>query len=150
MLIAVVCWLAILISFRTPRTCSTFSSFPSHSAVFIMRRWWSRARIFACKQPQQFSICMWNFQRIRLFLEWSRRISMTFDVLFMCALWGSFCRFPCGFAHPFLDFTTSGMFQRVWLVRWDESDSKQSGNERKSRSSHVDQKIAIVCTRRID
>jgi hypothetical protein len=64
----------------------------------MQRWWWSRARIFACKQPQQSSLCMWNFLQNRL-RRW-RGISITSDVLFMVCVARQF-RIPSGFAHPF-------------------------------------------------
>lgn len=56
-----------------------FSSLPI--SFFIMqRRWWIRARIFACKQPQQSRLCMWNFLRnLRGGGEESQRLLMFYS-----------------------------------------------------------------------
>lgn len=76
------------------------------------------------------------------------RISMAFDVLFMCAIWSSFLRFPGGFAHPFCSFYGHRDVSTfaVDAVRQVRLQTIRKRREIEEVQTHVDQKIPIVCT----
>lgn len=130
-----------------------FSFLSSHSPDFIMQRWWwSRARIFACKQQQQSRFACEIFDETRFFLnEVVKNLNGFRCFIHVCVMrqllpisvWicTSFSSF---YSHRNVSTCAVDAVRRVWLRtirKWREIEEVQT---------HVDQKIPIVCTRRID
>lgn len=128
-----VCWLVILISLATLQPCIT-SFLPFHHIL----------QTLLCSVDE---IMHWHFQRNWLILGWNREKSQRLVMFYSCVR-SEVLGDSCVDLHIlFLCFTTSGIFQRVWLERWDEFDCEQSGDIENTKQCKHDQKTPIACTR---